>query len=79
MRGEHRGLGEFLIELGENPGQLRRYRKDRRAALADSGLSPEHQQLLLSGDVKRIQAELQREYPDAKVFLLPGWDDVMSA
>jgi hypothetical protein len=77
MEGE--SVSEFLIRLGEDPDLLARYYEDKRGVLAESGLSEEQQELIVSGDVQRIQAELQQEHPEAKVFLLPAWNGVQVA
>lgn len=50
---EGKSIGEFLIELGEDPDRLAAYKQDPRGVLAESGLSEEHQQALLSGEVRR--------------------------
>jgi hypothetical protein len=71
-------VGEFLIRLGEESDLLARFKQDPYPVMAEAGLSDEQQALIMSGDVKRVQAELQQEYPNASVFLLPAWNDVQS-
>jgi hypothetical protein len=69
-------VGEFLIRLGEDPDLLPRFKKDPYGVMEEAGLSDEQQELIMSGDVRRIQAQLGQEFPDAKVILLPAWNDV---
>ncbi len=64
-------IGEFLLQLAEDPDLLARYREDPTAVLAEAGVAPEHHEALVSGDLKRVRALLGDEYPDAEVFIVP--------
>jgi hypothetical protein len=70
-------VGEFLIRLGDDPDLLARYKQDPYPVMDEAGLSPEQQDLIMSGDVRRIREDLRREYPDAEVFLLPAWNHII--
>ena len=72
-------VGEFLIRLGEDPDLLVRFKKDPYPVMGKAGLSEDKQDLIMSGDVRRIQTEVEGEFPDAKVFLLPAWNDIRRA
>ncbi len=76
---EGASVGEFLIRLGEDPDLLVRFKKQPYEVMGETGLSDEQQALIMSGDVRRIQAELQGEFPNAEVFLLPAWNDIQKA
>jgi hypothetical protein len=65
-------IGEFLVELTENPSQLAEYRKDQRAFLAGrSDLSEDQKAALLSNDLKRIRDVVRDEYKKADVIVVP--------
>jgi acetyl-CoA acetyltransferase len=67
-------IGEFLVELSEDPNLLAAYRGNQRKCLDErSGLSREQQDLLLTNDLKRIRKAVQDEYKKAEVIaiLLP--------
>lgn len=66
-----RSIGEFLIQLGEDQDLLARYNDDPKAVLVEAGVSPEHHEALLTGDLKRVRAALGEEYPEAEVFIVP--------
>jgi hypothetical protein len=73
---EGASVGEFLIRLGEDPDLLPRFKKHPYEVMGEAGLSEEQQALIMSGDVGRIRGELEREFPNAQVFLLPAWNDI---
>jgi hypothetical protein len=65
-------IGEFLVELSEDPDLLRQYQADQRRFLRErSDLSEEQQEILCSNDLKRIRDAIRDEYKKAEVFLLP--------
>jgi hypothetical protein len=64
-------IGDFLLELAEDPELLARYRDDPTRVLAESGLTDEQQEILRSNDLKRIRDAIRAEYQEAKVILVP--------
>ena len=59
-------IGEFLVELNENPALLEQYRSDQEGFLRGrSDLTEEQKQLLLTNDLKRIRTAVQDEYKQA--------------
>jgi hypothetical protein len=68
-------IGDFLIKLSEEPELLETYYSDPRAVLAESGLTEEQQETILSNDAARIQEALQGEYPDLDLAYL-SWKPV---
>ena len=71
------GIGEFLIQLSDDSDLLARFREDPYGVMADGALSEKQQELVMSGDVRRIREELQREYPDTEVFVFPAWNHII--
>jgi hypothetical protein len=64
-------IGDFLLELAEDPDLLARYRDDPARVLAESGLTDEQQEILRSNDLKRIRDAIRAEYQEAQVILVP--------
>jgi hypothetical protein len=65
-------IGEFLVELSEDPALLEEYSQDARGVLQRrSGLAPEQQDVLLGNDLKRIRKAIQDEYKKAEVIVVP--------
>jgi hypothetical protein len=66
-------LGEYLLQLVMYPAELDRFKADPKTAVAESGLSPDNQKLLLAGKLNDILDELAREYvlPPGDHFLKP--------
>jgi hypothetical protein len=64
-------IGDFLLELAEDPELLARYKDDPTRVLAESGLTDEQQEILRSNDLKRIRDAIRAEYQEAKVILVP--------
>lgn len=60
-------IGEFLIRISEDPDAFFR---DPEKALAESGLTPEQQDIIRSGDIRRIQEAVRAEYPDRDLFFI---------
>jgi hypothetical protein len=54
-------LGDYLTELARDTDLLKKHVEDPEGAVAEAGLSPEHQQVLLSGDLDQVRAALQDE------------------
>jgi hypothetical protein len=51
----------FLLRLAEDENLLCQWALHRRKALADQGLSPEDEELLVSGDFQQLRARIQEE------------------
>ena len=64
-------IGDFLLELADDPELLARFRDDPATVLAESGLTAEQQQILRSNDLKRVRDAIRAEYQEAKVILVP--------
>jgi hypothetical protein len=65
-------IGEFLVELTEDPSQLAEYQRDQRGFLAKrSDLSEDQKAALLSNDLKRIRDVVRDEYKKADVIVVP--------
>jgi hypothetical protein len=58
---EYGSITSFLLRLAEDEDLLCRWALHRRKALADQGLSPEDEELLLSGDFQQLRARIQEE------------------
>jgi hypothetical protein len=43
-------LGQFLIALGEDPAKMKDFKKNPRQFMTNAGLTPEEQNIVLSGD-----------------------------
>lgn len=64
-------IGDFLLELADDPELLARFRDDPATVLAESGLTTEQQEILRSNDLKRVRDAIRAEYQEAKVILVP--------
>jgi len=65
-------IGEFLVELSEDPALLDQYRKDQAGFLRGrADLTDDQKQALLSNDLKRIRKTVQDEYKKAGVIVVP--------
>jgi hypothetical protein len=64
-------IGEFMIELSEDPDLLASYREDPEAVLRESGLTKEQQEIVLSNDLGRIRDAIRDEYGRAEVIVVP--------
>ena len=64
-------IGEYLLELNESKRKLNNYLADPDKALARSGLSPEQQAIIKSGDVRKIRDAIREEYASAEVIVVP--------
>jgi hypothetical protein len=62
-------IGPFLIKLVERSEVLGHYLRDPVGAMEAEGLSDAEQEILLSGNLRRLREALQAEYPDRKVFI----------
>lgn len=63
-------MGEFLIEISENPDLLKAYRRDPAAFLSGrEDLSEDQRAILRSRDTKRIRDAISEEYGAAGVPL----------
>jgi hypothetical protein len=62
-------IGPFLIQLVEQPDVLAQYLKDPNGAMDAAGLTDTEQEILRSGNLRRLREALQQEYPDKKIFL----------
>jgi hypothetical protein len=58
-------LGEYQLELQQDPDTRNRYDEDQRSALRDSGLTEDQQAILLSRDLARIKDAVDAEYREA--------------
>ena len=54
-------LHEYLQQLADDPAELHAYTTNRPTALEGSGLSTEHQQLLLNDDLEGVKAAVLKE------------------
>src|SRR3954470_3102767 len=52
-------LKRFMVGLASDVGSLGAFMSDAKAAMADAGLTPDEQELLLSGDQGRIYSALK--------------------
>jgi hypothetical protein len=57
-------IAEFLTRLGEDPAFAEIFYEDPEKARADTELSDEKWDIILSGDIRRIQQEVFDEQPD---------------
>jgi len=48
-------LLDFLMGMADHPDQVSAFKNDPQTVLAASGLSTEHQQLILDGDLRKVQ------------------------
>jgi hypothetical protein len=62
-------IGQFLVRLVEHPETLASYRDDPQGTMEAEGLSAEEQEIVLSGDLKRLREALEAEYPDKEIFV----------
>jgi hypothetical protein len=62
MAEEERTIGMFLVNLSRDPDRLERYFEDAESVVRESGLPEEKQEILLSGDTRRLIEELENEY-----------------
>jgi hypothetical protein len=63
-------IGEFLLELSEHKRSFQHYAQDREKVLAESGLTKEQQEIILSDDLERIRDAVRDEYRSAKVLVV---------
>src|SRR3954451_3955491 len=52
-------LKRFMVGLASDVGRLGAFMADAKAAMAEAGLTPDEQELLLSGDQGRIYSALK--------------------
>lgn len=58
------------MELTEDKHALAYYEKDRKKALAESGLTKAQQKIVLSDDLEKIRDAVREEYKSAKVIII---------
>ena len=59
-------IAEFLTRLGEDPVFAELFYEDPEKARAETELSDEKWDIILSGDISRIQREVFDEQPDGQ-------------
>jgi hypothetical protein len=65
-------IGEFLLELADDPERLDEYARDPANFLRrQSDLTEEQQEILLSRDLNRIRDAIRDEYGKAEVIVVP--------
>ena len=65
-------IGDFLVELSEDPSLLKEYQADQKGVLArKSGLTEEQQNILCTNDLKRIRDAIRDEYKKAEIVVVP--------
>jgi hypothetical protein len=69
--GSKKLIGEWLIELVEDPELMKGFRADPDKALQDSGLSDDQQRVLRSGDQRAIREAVRGEYGRTEIMLFP--------
>ena len=59
-------IAEFLTRLGEDPVFAELFYEDPEEARADTELSDEKWDIIVSGDIRRIQQEVFNEQPEGR-------------
>jgi hypothetical protein len=54
-------LTDFLVSFGDDPQQLLDFEKNPQAVMANAGLTPTEQNMILNRDVKAIRAHLHAD------------------
>jgi hypothetical protein len=70
MSGNGGELSSFLTKLSEDPELQQRYMSDPRGTLRDAGVADETIDVLLSRDLGKIKAALERELPAGTMLFM---------
>jgi hypothetical protein len=72
MAVEQKLIGEFLVELSEDPSLVKEYQDNQKEFLEGrSDLSQEQKDVLLTNDLKTIREAIRDEYRTAEVIVVP--------
>ena len=63
----HRPITSFLLRLAEDEDLLCAWVLNRRKAVAGQGLSPDEEELLVSGDFREVRARILEEHSGEEV------------
>jgi hypothetical protein len=65
-------IGDFLVDLTEDPSLLKEYGRDQKGVLEHrSGLTKKQQEVLLTNDLEQIRDAIRDEYKKADLIVVP--------
>jgi hypothetical protein len=72
MKGDGNGqsLGQFLIDLADDPSHAKAWLEDPDSVIDQADLSEEDKEILRSKDLEQVKAAVAKEYPDQTVFFM---------